>query len=223
MTDLTDATEDALDTFLAEHGEELVAFRRRLHEHPELSWEEHETTAAVRDRFEVAGIATTPLPTPTGLSADLGPGGGPTVLLRADLDALPLDDEKEVPYRSTVPGVCHACGHDVHTAILVGAGLALARLLADGGRPGTVRLLFQPAEEAMPGAQRHCTARRSSTTSTSPTRCTATPASTWARSGCGPGRSLRPPTGWSSACRAPADTPPGPTSPPTCSTSSAAC
>lgn len=151
MTDLTDATEDALDTFLAEHGEELVAFRRRLHEHPELSWEEHETTAAVRDRFEVAGIATTPLPTPTGLSADLGPGGGPTVLLRADLDALPLDDEKEVPYRSTVPGVCHACGHDVHTAILVGAGLALARLLADGGRPGTVRLLFQPAEEAMPG------------------------------------------------------------------------
>lgn len=155
MTDPTAATDAVLDTFLGEHGDELIAFRRRLHAHPELSWEEHETTAAVRDRLEVAGIATTALATETGLAADLGPGGGPTILLRADLDALPLDDEKEVPYRSTVPGVCHACGHDVHTTVLLGTGLALARLLDDAGRPGTVRLLFQPAEESMPGgAQR---------------------------------------------------------------------
>jgi amidohydrolase len=143
---------DLLDRFLEEHGEELVAFRRRLHAHPEPSWEEHETTAAVRDRLEVAGIASQPLPagTGTGLVADLGADRGPTVLLRADIDALPLDDEKDVPYRSTIPGVCHACGHDVHATILLGAGLVLQRLLEDAG-PGRVRLLFQPAEEAMPG------------------------------------------------------------------------
>jgi amidohydrolase len=140
----------ALDAFLAAHGDELIAFRRRLHAHPELSWDEHETTAAVRARFQVAGIESRDLPTATGLQVDLGEGTGPTVLLRADIDALPLDDEKEVPYRSTVPGVCHACGHDVHTTILLGAGLALHRLL-DEHRPGRVRLLFQPAEEEMPG------------------------------------------------------------------------
>jgi amidohydrolase len=142
--------DQALDRFLGEHGEELVAFRRRLHAHPEPSWQEHETTAAVRDRLQVAGVATASLETETGLRADLGRPDGPTVLLRADIDALPLDDEKDVPYRSTVPGVCHACGHDVHTTILLGAGLVLHRLLEEGG-PGRVRLLFQPAEESMPG------------------------------------------------------------------------
>jgi amidohydrolase len=139
-----------VDEFLAEHGEELIALRRRLHAHPELSWQEHETTAAVRDRLQVAGIETRELPSPTGLAADLGGPSGPLVLLRADIDALPLDDEKEVPYRSGVAGVCHACGHDVHTTVLVGAGLVLHRLLGDDAR-GRVRLLFQPAEEAMPG------------------------------------------------------------------------
>ena len=140
----------ALDAFLDAHGEELVAFRRRLHAHPELSWAEHETTAAVRARLEVAGAAVAPLATETGLQVDLGEGSGPTILLRADIDALPLDDQKEVPYRSTVPGVCHACGHDVHTTILLGAGLALQQILGPE-HPGRVRLLFQPAEESMPG------------------------------------------------------------------------
>ena len=139
-----------LDAFLDAHGEELVAFRRRLHAHPELSWAEHETTAAVRARLEVAGAAVAPLATETGLQVDLGEGPGPTILLRADIDALPLDDQKEVPYRSTVPGVCHACGHDVHTTILLGAGLALQQILGPE-HPGRVRLLFQPAEESMPG------------------------------------------------------------------------
>ena len=140
----------ALDAFLDAHGEELVAFRRRLHAHPELSWAEHETTAAVRARLEVAGAAVAPLATETGLQVDRGEGPGPTILLRADIDALPLDDQKEVPYRSTVPGVCHACGHDVHTTILLGAGLALQQILGPE-HPGRVRLLFQPAEESMPG------------------------------------------------------------------------
>jgi amidohydrolase len=138
-----------LDDFLAAHGEELVAFRRRLHAHPELSFQEHQTTAAVRERLALAGIESADLPTPTGLQVDLGSGDGPVVLLRADIDALPMEDEKEVPYRSTVPGVCHACGHDVHTTILLGACLALHDAMAD--HPGRLRLLFQPAEEIMPG------------------------------------------------------------------------
>ncbi|MET0737020.1 MAG: amidohydrolase [Acidimicrobiales bacterium] len=147
---MTSSATASLDAFLDAHGEELVAFRRRLHAHPELSWAEHETTAAVRARLEVAGAAVAPLATETGLQVDLGEGPGPTILLRADIDALPLDDQKEVPYRSTVPGVCHACGHDVHTTILLGAGLALQQILGPE-HPGRVRLLFQPAEESMPG------------------------------------------------------------------------
>ncbi|HSO56192.1 MAG TPA: amidohydrolase, partial [Actinomycetes bacterium] len=147
---MTSSTAATLDAFLAAHGEELVAFRRRLHAHPELSWAEHETTAAVRARLEVSGAAVAPLAPETGLQVDLGEGPGPTILLRADIDALPLDDQKEVPYRSTVPGVCHACGHDVHTTILLGAGLALQQILGPE-HPGRIRLLFQPAEESMPG------------------------------------------------------------------------
>lgn len=147
---MTSSATATLEAFLDAHGEELVAFRRRLHAHPELSWAEHETTAAVRARLEVAGAAVAPLATETGLQVDLGEGPGPTILLRADIDALPLDDQKEVPYRSTVPGVCHACGHDVHTTILLGAGLALQQILGPE-HPGRVRLLFQPAEESMPG------------------------------------------------------------------------
>ena len=119
--------DERLDKFLAAHEEELVALRRQLHAHPELSWDEHETTALVNSRLSVAGLEPRPLDTETGLVLDLGdPATGPTVALRADMDALPLDDEKEVPYRSTVPGACHACGHDVHTAILLGTTLALA-------------------------------------------------------------------------------------------------
>jgi amidohydrolase len=74
------------------------------------------------------------------------------VALRADLDALPISDEKQVPYRSTVPNVCHACGHDVHTAVVLGAGLFLARQASAGRLPGRVRLIFQPAEEVPGGA-----------------------------------------------------------------------
>ena len=85
-----------------------------------------------------------------GLVADIGSGPGPLVALRADLDALPVDDRTGDPWASTVPGVAHACGHDVHTAALVGAGLALAAVRR-APLPGRVRLLFQPAEEIMPG------------------------------------------------------------------------
>ena len=86
----------------------------------------------------------------TGVICDVG-SGGRVVALRSDIDALPLPDLKDVPYRSEAPGVCHACGHDAHTAILLGTAEVLAELAADGGLPGTVRLLFQPAEEDLPG------------------------------------------------------------------------
>lgn len=148
--------DERLDKFLAAHEEELVALRRQLHAHPELSWDEHETTALVNSRLSVAGLEPRPLDTETGLVLDLGdPATGPTVALRADMDALPLDDEKEVPYRSTVPGACHACGHDVHTAILLGTTLALADLLPGLDASGRLRFIFQPAEEAMPGGAHH--------------------------------------------------------------------
>lgn len=138
---------DRLDDFLDGHQEELVAFRRHLHAHPELSSEEHETTALIAERLRAAGLSPRLLSSGTGLWCDVGPGGGPTVALRADIDALAMDDLKDVPYRSRIPGVAHACGHDVHTTVVLGAGLALASLL----ERGTVRLIFEPAEETVPG------------------------------------------------------------------------
>ncbi len=126
---------------------ELVDFRRSLHRHPEPSWVEHRTTASVIDRLAAAGLAARVGPSGTGVVCDLGTEG-PQVGLRGDIDALPLPDLKDVPYRSEVDGVCHACGHDVHATAVLGAGLVLSRYLAD--RPGRVRLIFQPAEEAIP-------------------------------------------------------------------------
>ena len=163
----TDAADPAA-RWLRRSGEELIAFRRQLHAHPELGREEHGTTDLICNRLAADGLTPRRLPG-SGLWCDLGgsdlggsghpanpadpadPSAGPTVILRADLDALPLDDEKDVSYRSTVPGVCHACGHDVHTSVLLGVGLALADIAARDGLPGKVRLVFQPAEELMPG------------------------------------------------------------------------
>ena len=137
------------EDWLATHEAELSVVRRTLHAHPELGRQERATTALLAAQLEGAGLSPKVLDTGTGLLCDIGPGSGPVVALRADIDALPLPDEKDVPYRSQVPGVCHACGHDVHTAALLGAGLALAEH-ADA-LPGRVRLVFQPAEEVMPG------------------------------------------------------------------------
>ena len=137
------------DAWLSENGRELVAIRRDLHAHPELGREEHRTTALLVERLSAAGLAPKVLQVGTGVVCDIGTGDAPFVVLRADIDALPLQDEKLVPYSSTVDGVCHACGHDVHTTGVLGAGLALARGAEQ--LPGTVRLVFQPAEEKMPG------------------------------------------------------------------------
>ena len=146
-----------LGEFLAEHEAELIEFRRDLHAHPELANAEHRTTRRVALRLAAEGLRPVILPKGTGLIVDIGSeqdsdAERPVVALRADLDALPMTDEKDVPYRSTVPGVCHACGHDVHTTVLLGAGMFLARQAAAGLLPGRVRLVFQPAEEGVGGS-----------------------------------------------------------------------
>ncbi|WP_282700872.1 M20 family metallopeptidase [Streptomyces sp. CC219B] len=133
---------------------ELVAFRRDLHMHPELGNQEFRTTAAIKERLERAGLQPRVLAVGTGLVCDIGnwDDGLPALALRADIDALPIPDAKtECPYRSTVPDRAHACGHDVHTTVVLGAGLVLADLHRKGLLPRPVRLIFQPAEEVLPG------------------------------------------------------------------------
>lgn len=137
---------------------ELIAFRRDLHMHPELGNQEFRTTAALKTRLEKAGLKPRVLGIGTGLICDIGvagdewSGGREMLALRADIDALPIPDTKtDCPYRSTVPDRAHACGHDVHTTVVLGAGLVLAELHRRGELPQPVRLIFQPAEEVLPG------------------------------------------------------------------------
>jgi amidohydrolase len=146
--------ETELDAYLDDHLAELIEFRRDLHAHPEIGYAEHRTTRQISLRLSAAGLRPVVLPKGTGLIVDIGAGspGDPVVALRADIDALPIADEKQVPYRSLTPNTCHACGHDVHSAILLGAGLFLARIAAAAELPGKVRLIFQPAEETPGGA-----------------------------------------------------------------------
>jgi len=131
----------------------VIADRRHLHENPELGFQEFKTAEFVRQRLEAlgvediqTGIAVTGV---TGLIRGTADGPGRNVLVRADMDALPIHEENEVDYKSQTDGVMHACGHDAHTSILLG----LARVLTDRKDQfsGTVKVLFQPAEELPPG------------------------------------------------------------------------
>jgi amidohydrolase len=149
-----------LDAFLAINEKRLLDFRRDLHMHPELGFQEVRTTERLIEQLTAIGLEPVVLPK-TGLICDIGPdpgdrrggmGDGPMVALRADIDALPLQDESDSPFRSRIDGACHACGHDVHTAVVLGAGLFLAQQHAEGLLPGRVRLIFQPAEETAGGA-----------------------------------------------------------------------
>jgi amidohydrolase len=136
-------------------NERLIAIRRDIHAHPEIGHHEHRTTALIVDQLERAGLVVKVLPAGTGAYCDVLPGGfddsSGLVGLRADIDALPIPDGKNVDYASRNPGVCHACGHDVHTAILIGVGIALSRLRDLDLLTRGVRLIFQPAEETSPG------------------------------------------------------------------------
>lgn len=139
---------DTAESWLAAHYDDLVAWRRHIHRHPELGRQEFATTQFVADRLVEAGLNPKALPGGTGLICDFGPDHAPRIALRADMDALPMAERTGAPYASTVPGVAHACGHDAHTAMLLGAATALA---GAPELPLGVRLIFQPAEELMPG------------------------------------------------------------------------
>src|SRR4051812_25252484 len=130
--------------------EDMVDVRRDLHAHPELGWHEVRTTEILEKRLIEAGLSPRVLPTGTGLICDIGSGDS-CVALRADIDALPVPDGVDSPWRSTIEGVAHACGHDVHTASLLGAALVLAGMARDRQLDRRVRLISQRAEEKMPG------------------------------------------------------------------------
>lgn len=131
---------------------ELIAVRRDLHQHPETAFEEVRTAGVVAARLEALGLEVRRGVGKTGVLATIrGAKRGKTVLLRADMDALPIQEENETPYRSQVPGKMHACGHDCHTSILLGIGKQLVRDRND--LPGAVTLCFQPAEECGGGAE----------------------------------------------------------------------
>jgi amidohydrolase len=145
--------EDDLHRDLARIDGDLVALRRDLHEHPELSYAETRTAALVADRARALGLAVRTGVGGTGVVADLqGEAPGPTLLIRADMDALPVAETSGFSFASKNPGVMHACGHDAHVASVLGA----ATLLADRRRhlAGRVRFIFQPAEEVSGGAAR---------------------------------------------------------------------
>ncbi len=136
-----------LDHTLAAELSGFVDLRRRVHAHPELGRSESATSAVILRSLAADGIAASLLPTGTGVLAEIG-SGEPIIGLRADIDALPIRESTGLPYASTLPDISHACGHDVHLTVLLGAARALARA---GELPGRVRLIFQPAEEVFPG------------------------------------------------------------------------
>ncbi|NOV02886.1 amidohydrolase [Paenibacillus planticolens] len=130
----------------------LVEIRRHLHQNPELSNEEFQTTEAIRAWLSQAGIRIADYSLKTGLVAEVGgKQAGPVIALRADIDALPIHEETGFPYASKVAGKMHACGHDFHTAAILGAALLLKE--QENDLPGTVRFIFQPAEEKAQGAE----------------------------------------------------------------------
>lgn len=131
--------------------QQVVQWRRYLHEHPELSFQEHETADFVEAELRKLPNLTLTRPTPTSVLATLKGAAGPgrTVLLRADMDALPIQEETGLPFASQRPGVMHACGHDAHTAVLLGAANILSR--QPESLHGEVRFIFQHAEEQFPG------------------------------------------------------------------------
>jgi len=138
---------EVVEAWLRENADDLIGWRRHLHANPELSRTEFATTEFVETWLIKAGLQPRKLPTGAGLICDIGPEG-PRIGLRADMDALPLQEYTGLEFASTVPGVAHACGHDAHTAVLLGAASALAEV---PDLPVGVRLVFQHAEEVMPG------------------------------------------------------------------------
>jgi len=137
-----------LDAWLRDNADVVVGWRRHIHAHPEPQRHEHATTEYIVNVLRGAGLRPEVLPVGTGVICEVGEGPR-CVVLRADIDALRIPEVTGLPFASTVEGVCHACGHDAHTAVLLGAALALT---SAPDLPGRVRLVFQPAEEEPGGA-----------------------------------------------------------------------
>jgi amidohydrolase len=141
--------EGTVDRLVDEVTPDVVAWRRHLHAHPELSFEETETSRFVAEKLGALGLDVT-RPSGTSVVARLvGGRPGPTLAIRADMDALPIQEDTGLPFASENPGVMHACGHDGHTSILLGAATVLAGMRKH--LPGEIRFLFEPGEEALPG------------------------------------------------------------------------
>lgn len=131
---------------------ELISIFRNLHKHPELPNEEFATTKLIREKLHATEIHILDLPLNTGLVAEItGNPKGPIIALRCDIDALPIKEETNLAYKSEIAGKMHACGHDFHTTVVLGAACLLKK--AESELPGTVRLIFQPAEETAHGAE----------------------------------------------------------------------
>ncbi len=129
-------------------SDDLIAIRRDLHRHPELGFQEVRTAGIIADRLRAMGLEPQTGIGLTGVVADITNGDGPMVALRADMDALPIHEDADHEYSSTVPGLMHACGHDAHVAGLLGTARLLLQEREAGTLPaGTVRLIFQPSEE----------------------------------------------------------------------------
>lgn len=155
-----DAVSSRLSAFLGRREPELIRFRRDMHAHPELGRRELRTTGKLVEALQAAGLAPRVLPLGSGVICDIDPVFGESdpaehprgrFALRADIDALPIQEASELPFRSVIEGVSHACGHDVHTTTVLGAGLFLAEEAQAGRLTRPVRLIFQPAEELLPG------------------------------------------------------------------------
>lgn len=132
--------------------QQLIDIRREIHRNPELSGEEFETTRKIKNWLSEAGVPMLELGLPTGVLAEIRGGRpGPTILIRADIDALPITEETGLEYASAVPGKMHACGHDFHTSSIIGAAILLHERAQE--LSGTIRVLFQPAEETATGAR----------------------------------------------------------------------
>ncbi|MFD1252465.1 N-acyl-L-amino acid amidohydrolase [Devosia equisanguinis] len=141
---------DHIEKLLDGVREQVIAWRRHMHAHPELSFEEHETAAFIVARLEEIGGIEISRPSGTSVVGRLrGNRPGPTIAIRADFDALPINEETGAPYASRNPGVMHACGHDGHTAMLLGTATVLAQLRDNFA--GEIRLLFENGEETPPG------------------------------------------------------------------------
>jgi len=126
--------------------DQIVAWRRDIHIHPELGFEEYRTAKLVAETLNSLGIEAETGVGKTGVVARIGEGK-PVIGIRADMDALPIQEENEVPYKSQTPNTMHACGHDAHTAILLGVATMISELPEDQKPKGEIRLLFQPSEE----------------------------------------------------------------------------